>query len=96
MKIKHFNNIMECIIFQEEMNRKKLKMNKRQYAEKCRVHDCKNKAEFIIMTSIFKKIKRSFNFEFNYDGSIYCKKHINEMCKSLNLKKDDFKLIKKE
>jgi len=89
-----FNNIMECISYQEELNRKKLKMTKKQYSNKCRVYNCKNKAEVIIKTSFLKKLKRFFKFEFNYDYAIYCKNHIKEMCRCLRLEKDDFKQIK--
>ena len=91
MKVHHFNSILECILWQEEKNRKKLKMSEEQYSRKCFVSDCRNEAEVVIKTSIWKKIRRFFRFEFNYDGARYCKKHVKEMCKVLHLNKENFK-----
>ncbi len=91
--VKQFNSIQECIMFQEERNRKDLGMSKKEYRLKCDVHDCKRKAEVYILTSIFKKISRFFKSEFNHDGSKYCKEHIKEMMKNLKLEKGDFKEI---
>lgn len=76
MKVKHFDSMSKLINCMQEINRKKLKMTKKQFALKCNVHDCRKEAEYIWYPSFALRIKTFIKNESPYPFiPRYCKKH---------------------
>lgn len=62
MQVKQFNNIAECIAFQEREAKKDFEKKYKHigYFEKCNIHDCIKKAEYIWKPSFLIRVKSFF------------------------------------